>query len=88
MKCGVRFCGGCNPRFDRGASFENIKKKLADKVEFETAEEGIPYDMILVIGGCTNCCASYLQFESPDGIIKMWDKEHEEDMVKFLLDKC
>ncbi|MBN7772163.1 hypothetical protein [Clostridium aminobutyricum] len=87
MKCGVRFCGGCNPRFDRGAVYERIKNKLAGKVEFFIAEEGVPYDVILVIGGCTNCCASYLQFEA-DGVIKIWDEEHEDDMVEFLLNKC
>jgi hypothetical protein len=88
MKCGVRFCGGCNPRYDRGASYESIKDRLAGKVEFEIAEEDVLYDLILVIGGCTNCCASYNQFKSLDGAIKIWDKEQEEDMVEFLLDKC
>ena len=28
MKCGVKFCGGCNPRYDRGAAYREIKDEL------------------------------------------------------------
>ena len=47
-------------------------------VDFVHAEEGELHDLLLVIGGCTNCCASYEQFESKLGVLKMWDKTHIE----------
>lgn len=85
MKCGVRFCGGCNPRYDRGNALEEIKKSLSD-VEFEYACEGVTYDVILVIGGCTNCCASYEQFKTREGVIKMWDYGDIDRIVKVIRD--
>lgn len=75
MKCGVRFCGGCNPRYDRGEALNEIKKHFQD-IDFVNATEGIPHDLLLVIGGCTNCCASYEQFDTKEGVLKMWDKTH------------
>ena len=73
MKCGVRFCGGCNPQYDRGKAFEEIKNRMKE-VDFVNAAEGVPNDLLLVIGGCTSCCAGYDQFETKNGVLKMWDK--------------
>lgn len=80
MKVGVRFCGGCNPRYDRGAALRKLKEEQPD-VDFLHAEEGVEYDSILVIGGCTNCCASHCQFSTREGVIKMWDEKHIEDVL-------
>src|SRR5665648_1203997 len=59
MKCGVRFCGGCNPKYDRGAAYEFIRQDLQEEIQFEYAQEDTIYDILLIVGGCTNCCASY-----------------------------
>ena len=79
MKCGVKFCGGCNPRYDRGAAFREIKDELTD-IDFVHAEEDDPVDNLLVIGGCTACCASYEQYDVKDQVFKMWDKDHIENI--------
>lgn len=81
MKCGVRFCGGCNPRYDRGKALETIKEKFAGDVDFVIAQEGVMHDILLVIGGCTNCCAAYEQFTTKEGVIKMWDESHIEKIA-------
>lgn len=75
MKCGVRFCGGCNPRYDRRQALNRIESHFKD-IDFVNAAEGIPHDLLLVIGGCSNCCASYEQFEAKGGVLKMWDEAH------------
>lgn len=75
MKCGVRFCGGCNPRYDRRGALNQIESQIKD-IDFVNAAEGVPHDLLLVIGGCSNCCASYEQFETKEGVLKMWDKTH------------
>lgn len=75
MKIGVRFCGGCNPRFDRGLALEKIRECKPND-EFLHAVEGEEYDMLLVIGGCTNCCASFDHFHSHTGVEKIWSDEH------------
>ena len=51
MKCGGRFCGGCNPRYDRGKALREIQQEV-DELEFLHAVEGEIYDKLLVIGGC------------------------------------
>ncbi|MBQ6496553.1 MAG: hypothetical protein IJI74_05215 [Firmicutes bacterium] len=79
MKCGVKFCGGCNPRYDRGAAYREIKEELKD-IDFVHAEEDVPVDNLLVIGGCTACCASYEQYDVKDQVFKMWDKDHIENI--------
>ena len=81
MICGVRFCGGCNPRYDRGKALEKIKEQNKD-VDFRIAEEGETYDHLLVIGGCTNCCASHCQFSTRKGLTKMWDEKHINEVLK------
>lgn len=80
MKCGVRFCGGCNPRYDRRQALNQIESQLKD-IDFINAAEGVPHDLLLVIGGCSNCCASYEQFETKEGVLKMWDKTHIERIL-------
>jgi len=86
MKCGVRFCGGCNPRYDRGAAYEIIKQSLQDEIQFEYAQEGSVYDILLIIGGCTNCCASYDQYIARHGVIKIWDMDEIDKTIKILKD--
>ena len=58
MKIGVKFCGGCNPTYDR--------KKFLDRTieeypfyEFEMAQPDVRYPELLVICGCQRCCADY-----------------------------
>lgn len=57
MLVGVKFCGGCNPRYDRTACLEEVKRQHSHW-DFQYAEEGRRYDLLLVIGGCPSCCAS------------------------------
>ena len=83
MKCGVRFCGGCNSRYDRGAALKKIKEERPD-VDFVIAIEGEQYDEILVIGGCTNCCADFCQFSTKGGVTRIWDEEHVEKVISSL----
>lgn len=75
MVIGVRFCGGCNPRFDRGKALETIRHG-SPRDTFLIAEEGKEYDLLLVIGGCTNCCASFDHFLSRTGVEKIWSESH------------
>jgi 3-hydroxyacyl-[acyl-carrier-protein] dehydratase len=66
----VRYCGGCNPSYDRRAAYEKISEDVTSfaekndkEVSFETAEEGVLYDALLVVSGCANRCASIRQYK-------------------------
>ncbi len=87
MKCGIKFCGGCNPRYDRGKALEALKKYFVQCIDFEIAEENHAYDILLVIGGCTNCCASYEQYHYQT-IFRLWDEEHLNEVIEKIENSC
>lgn len=55
MKIGIKYCGGCNNRYDR-AGFVNKLKNGVDGMEY--VQQGEVYDHLLVVCGCPSCCAS------------------------------
>ena len=81
IKVGIRYCGGCNPRFDRGAMVQRVCRKHPEW-EAEVAREERSYDLLLVIGGCPSCCAAYEQFAAKK-ILKLWTDM--EDIPKELI---
>ena len=86
MKCGVKFCGGCNPHYQRGDAFRKIQSDLPE-IEFEYAEEGPGYDHLLVIGGCTACCPIIEQYTVHGDVLKMWSQDHIEKIEGLLKEK-
>ena len=54
---GVRYCGGCNPRYDR-VTFVQRLEKLLPEYRFEPFQPGERYDAALVVCGCKNMCAN------------------------------
>lgn len=83
MKCGVKFCGGCNPRFERGDVFRRFKKEISN-VDFTYADEKEYYDILLVIGGCPSCCASYEQYDVKGEVYRIWDINQVEEIKEIL----
>jgi hypothetical protein len=76
MRIGVKFCGGCNPRYDRSEELDKIlsyfekdsaqfeqDKSEKGKALFGFAKDGGKYDVLLAICGCTNQCASTDEYE-------------------------
>jgi len=56
LKIGIKFCGGCNPAFDRVAAVEKIKKGLEGKAEFVPLNDETS-EMVIAVMGCGNACA-------------------------------
>jgi len=81
---GVRYCGGCNPHYDRKAFVERVAKHLEGKTELEVAKEGVVYDALMVVGGCTNCCASHSQFTSNTKPKLIWGDEFFDETVAII----
>ncbi|MCX7982721.1 MAG: hypothetical protein N2572_07425 [Syntrophales bacterium] len=51
----VKFCGGCNPTYERGMFFEDLKTKLEDKFDFVPHDHPTP-DGMIIICGCDRVC--------------------------------
>lgn len=54
---GVKYCGGCNPRYDRTAFLEKIKH-LCPEISFFSAAASKEFDAYLIINGCPSACAN------------------------------
>ena len=69
MLIGVKFCGGCNSRYNRTDEYKKIAKyfqsdSAKEKVQFEFAETEVDYDALIVFGGCLNNCASVNAYQT------------------------
>jgi hypothetical protein len=72
--CCVKFCGGCNARYDRGKALAAVKERFGANLRFEYAEEGRSCDVLLYIAGCVNRCSSLLAYPSERGVVSLWDE--------------
>ncbi|MGN0363266.1 MAG: 3-hydroxyacyl-ACP dehydratase FabZ family protein [Bilifractor sp.] len=57
MRIGIRYCGGCNPRYDRVKAVERLKVLLPDAVIEHLTGDGTAYDAVVLAEGCPNQCA-------------------------------
>jgi 4-hydroxybutyrate CoA-transferase len=56
LKIAVKYCGGCNPRFDRKALVAELLAEFPQLVAVKADDPGA--DLGLVVGGCTRGCAA------------------------------
>ena len=56
IRIGVKYCGGCNPDYDRVDSVSDPAKALEDVTVFDTASTDA-VDFFLVVHGCRTGCA-------------------------------
>ena len=79
----LRYCGGCNPRFDRGGLVEKLQRETPS-VELTPFNENAEYLAVLVICGCTAQCARQgdLPTDIPRFVLK--DAEEYNEIFAFL----
>ena len=62
LKVGIKYCGGCNPYYDRVALVKRIERRLQGKVEFVSAPDD-NVDFLLAVEGCGTACADLSLFD-------------------------
>lgn len=89
-KIGIQFCGGCNPRIDRIAVAENVRKEL-EVLGYSISEYHKEADLLIYLNGCSAACADPI---SGDHLKEVWvagtmidhiEKVSEEEIVQEIL---
>ena len=62
MRIGLKYCGGCNPGYDRVDLAQQIEENLLGKAEFVSpGSEDV--NLILAVQGCSTACADLSAFQ-------------------------
>lgn len=80
MVCGVKYCGGCNSRYNRTKFFDSVKKACGN-TDFQYVQQGMTYDHLLVICGCLSRCADISSIQVTGRIFKVFDENQLEQTV-------
>jgi hypothetical protein len=54
----IKFCGGCNPRIDRGRIAEKVKAYFSES-GYEVIYNNLDADFIIYLSGCPASCAKH-----------------------------
>ncbi len=75
LKIGIKFCGGCNPFYERMAT---VKKYINEhpEYEFEFVREENEYDVIILVCGCMCRCITHDHLKSKYGFIHVSSAEN------------
>lgn len=84
MKIGVKYCGGCNPRYERKKFIDKVKEAVGEKHTFEAVKEENVYDFLLVAGGCTSCCADFRNISVKYGVFCIKREEDYENVLDVI----
>ena len=55
MRVALKFCGGCDPAYERVEYWRAIAEAAGDRIEWTRLDEG-PYEAVLLISGCARAC--------------------------------
>ena len=80
VKIGVKYCGGCNPGYDRVALVKQMEESLRGQVEF-VSPESEEVALVLAVEGCTTACADLSAFQGLE-IRKITSIEDAEKFMK------
>jgi hypothetical protein len=65
LEVSIKFCGGCNPKIDRGRVAEKVRELLGD-CGTEVTYNKVEADFVVFLSGCTaNCAERYNSTEAP-----------------------
>lgn len=55
MKIGIKYCGGCNPRYDRKDIVTRLEDEYKDLI-INLINKNEDYDLVIILCGCSSCC--------------------------------
>ncbi|MDR0362508.1 MAG: hypothetical protein LBJ46_07500 [Planctomycetota bacterium] len=79
MRIGIKYCGGCNPRFRGGAVAERLRCDFPDVLMASAVDAGGTFDLVVVVCGCKTACATRTHPAGSCGTVLV---THEEEYEK------
>ena len=82
----LKFCGGCDPDFDRGEYWERLKQAAGKRIQWVGLEE-TGWGTVLLLQGCTKACLEReLKFSQEVRVVPLRDEgTRPEKVIKILL---
>lgn len=75
VKVGLRYCGGCNPRYDRVALVKQLQQSLSG-IRFELADADADHAAALLVCGCSAQCVGVSNLTLPaDRLLYIYSAE-------------
>ena len=86
MTVGLKYCGGCNPYYERTKLAEKIKEQLKNHVTFEPLQEGKLYDVVVLICGCVRRCVTMGGIRAKYGVVYTTSEKDDAYVIDFIMD--
>lgn len=77
----VKYCGGCNPRYDRASLVTQLKNDLPEYTFTESLDEA---DISLIVCGCASACADKKDAAAPSGMFTIWQPDAADAFKTFV----
>lgn len=71
MTAFIKFCGGCNTKYDRGAVAGMLKQVFSKDVEFVSHDVKKPCNIGIIISGCDTECVKEKDLAPADLYIRI-----------------
>ncbi len=84
MIINVKYCGGCNPRYERSNVVERLKEHFPKiDIRYEKTDKA---DVAVIICGCPAVCADVNEYIGAYGRFIIWKESAVKDLFEFLED--
>ena len=84
MRIGVKYCGGCNPRFDRRALVARLRQSFPEhdiREGLSAQAEHFAPDLALILNGCSSACADHDDFTGSLGKVVIDSAEGYDEVL-------
>ena len=61
-RVGLKYCGGCNPSYDRVEYVREIQEAAGDRIAWVSLDEG-GFTTLLLVSGCDKQCVEMAEYE-------------------------
>jgi hypothetical protein len=75
LNIGIKYCGGCNPKYNRSGFVAGLAVKYKGKIKIEPIKEDVIYDMVIIMNGCSSVCVNISEMKHKGRILSVASEE-------------